>query len=183
MHLLWKFIIILIIIGTSCLTPALLIYFNGFGEELYWNNNAVETKCNVTNNEIKTEVCYYQCHCINKGGKRKCQNCHSNCYNGYIYVEYMVSRNEFYAMLEVISHDNDYTNLENKLNEEYPVGYLLTCYYNKKNPNDVRLELENIDVYLAFFIFFCVVGGFILFGWISYEIYALYRRRNSITYI
>lgn len=157
--LICRFILIISLLGLCCLLPALLLYYNGYVNAANWNNKAIATNCVITGNEISQ--CYQ--------GK-----IYKDCYNGFINVAFKIGTVTS-GKINVYQNEHNVDKLQFKLNEVYPTGMNLTCYYAD---NTVRLSHKDTNVYISFMIAFLMVGGLLLLGWILFEIALQIKRRG-----
>lgn len=168
--------IILTLVSILCLLPALLLWFLGYKEKGDWNKTAVETNCLITDHKTPERSCSYSCNCHSTCHKstdgQSCSTTCSTCYR-QCWDEVMVLQYEYHYIVYTKDWvvDTEYSEFEasEQLKEDYPIGSEITCYLNPNNPNDLRLELNNIAIFLGFFIVFVILGGLICSGWIVYE--------------
>lgn len=166
MNFKYSTLFVTIIILVCCITPALLLYFLGYVAYSDWNKSLIETTCNVTDHQVKRNVCSASCGCYS--GK-PCQKCYYTCYDGYISITYNVSTNESYTeTIKVESGKNYIYTVENDLNKYYPLGKKIACYYNKNDPAHAKLRLADTLIFLGFFIVFCCLGGIIMVAWLVF---------------
>ena len=167
----WRAIIVLLSTAICCLMPALLLYFLGYATPANWNNNALKTTCNITDNYVTAMTCSYSCNCRWIGKIQRCDTCNRRCYNGYITVTYVdFHENIQYETVEVYSgQPSDYT-VQKDLDNNYPTNSQIACYYQKDLTTNVRINLTDTTVFLAFFIVFCCLTGLIIIGWVGMEL-------------
>ncbi len=53
----------------------------------------------------------------------------------------------------------------NKLNNHYPIGKQVTCYYQSDNPSDSKLHKGDARTYFIFSMVFFALAGAALIGW------------------
>ena len=168
----------LIIFGMSAifLVMALLFYFLGYVAGTDWDNNAIMTTCNITNNQVKEDQCPYDCNCDDSTTSTQCQTCYDPCYDGYITVAYTdQNENKYSETIEVYSDQDSEDYVRNNLEKNYPVDSTVTCYYNKDDPTSVKLDLVNTQAYLIIsIVLFCLVGLI----WISWVLFELIKRAH-----
>jgi hypothetical protein len=77
-------------------------------------------------------------------------------------------------MIQVYSYKTSAHAVQNDLNNNYPIGTDINCYYEKNNPTNINLNVVNTTVFLAFLLFFVVFGShFIVFCcfWVSFLLF------------
>ena len=131
-----------------CLMPALLLYFLGYQAEISWNKNTVETLCTVTGHKIYGSNC----------GRYPC-------YDGYIYSNYTdYNENYYQELVKVYNGEDTEKKVEEKLENNYPIGSETRYYYKEDDPTDVRIDYKTGTIYYVFFIILCVITGLIPLG-------------------
>lgn len=171
----WRAIFIPVSILILCLMPALLLYFLGYVENTEWNNDAVETKCTVIGHKVKDDTCYYTCNCVHSTNTHTCATCEYECYHGYVDTNYTVDHINYNKTFGVYDSYEEKDDVVKKLNKNYPIGKKIDCYYQKDDPTDIKRGHVDTNVFLAFFIIFCIVGFIILVVWISLELYCKFK--------
>lgn len=166
------------------LLPALLLYFLGYVPRDEFNQNSLETQCNVTGYTIGEDTCSYSCNCYSictgttdsRHCSTHCQTCYYTCYDGYINVLYNDTTDTVYNSIILIY--NDYRSegkVVEKLTKKYPINHNIDCFYDQYNPFEVKVKLYNTDVFLAFFGIFLILFFAYGFGWIIYKLYDHYN--------
>lgn len=166
---------VVIIVSIICIS-ALLLYFLGIQKDLTWNNNAVRTSCNILNHNIEKQICWHAKVCPTSTESyttmaesyqtttKLYQSCYSNCYDGYIKVEYVINEKKYDKLFQIYYKSDYFIYVSNGLDNNYPINSDITCYYNKYDHNDAGLSLIDITVNLVFFIIICCIAGSILIG-------------------
>ena len=157
-----RFVIIPITAAICCYLPALLLWFLGYVKVTQWNDDLVKTKCTILKHTI-TEV---TCNCKPQyEGPSYCESSSYNCYDGYIYTEYNVKDMEYNKTFKIYDNDDSKNDVEKSLNEKYPIGHKIDCYYPENDPINIRINKKETNNLLAIFIIFLVMGTAILLVW------------------
>lgn len=188
----WYFklgIILLSIIITS-LIPTLLMYYLGYEPNEKFNKNSIQTNCTVTNTYIAKTTCSYLCNCETRcvGVKprncvQNCNTCYYECFNGFVDFIFETSLTNITSLKKIYTNVRNYNDVLTNLNQNYPLGKHIICFYDNTNPKDMRFELDNSTVYFVFFIIFIVIGGIILFGSACFELIRItlkFKKNNNI---
>ncbi|AYV85450.1 MAG: putative orfan [Satyrvirus sp.] len=160
----YKFFTIVCIIFILCILPSILLYFLGYNRNSDWNKQAVLTNCTIINDTIYSVTKKYLCFCI----ERSCQTCSRINYDGYINISHSIN-SQLYFKEFLVASDENYQSLNDSLQENYPPGKIIQCYYEKQNPSDIKLNLDNTKTFLTCSIIFLCAGIIIFFLWIVYE--------------
>ena len=148
----WGIVVVLLCLTILPFEIAYLIH-NSYSFNRDWNDNAIMTKCMVNSSGIEEIKCDYNDHDKN-----------FPCYNGFITVEYRLE--DKIQMGKVLAYEqiNFRNDLVDDLDENYPAGKVVHCYYNKRSPDQIRLNLyETINIafyvckYIGYFILAIVV--------------------------
>lgn len=131
---------------TVCCVAAPLIYINQIVNRKNWNHGAIRTKCSIVDYDIVTIPC---------------KQPQFNCFNGFILVNYTVDNTNHIHRLKIYEEEKDPTIMSTKLNQKYPLSTDIDCFYDKNNPSDVKLDLDDTRVAYGFFYFFISFGIFI----------------------
>jgi hypothetical protein len=162
---LFRIIILCVLVAVLCLMPALLLYYLGYEKGNSFNKNAVKTNCLIINHDINMYTDSYSCNCMtDTKGQQLCSTCYTDYYNGYIDVEYEVDNVEYTKNYQVLINLASRGQVEDDLNDDYPIGSQIDCYYDKNNPSVNKLNKVNTTVFFAFFIIFCIIGGIVCIG-------------------
>src|SRR3990170_4598607 len=139
-----------------CGLTAILLFTVGYLGGTSWNNDALETKCEVVKHNVDERTCSYQCNCYQScsgsGSSRSCrsvcQTCYYDCYDGEVKYEYYDYQDEVHRFWETeYSGYRSSENVEDDLKKNYKIGSKHTCYYQKHDTEDVKFELVNADGY------------------------------------
>jgi hypothetical protein len=159
-------IVLPICIGVFVLT-FFPLYYVGYVNNNIWNYYARKTNCLITDYDVVDDTCSYSCNCYQSCSKRMvnqddsgssgsnndnscttvCSTCFYTCYDGYIDVSYSDNLNNLTASFEIYSYQDSSSVVLDDLNANYPRNTNITCYYNTRNPSDVRLTESNPKAY------------------------------------
>ncbi len=105
------------------------------------SNNAIKTECNVTSHQVVQVQC---------NGNTAFQ-----CYDGTIAVMYTTIYNEtLSAQFTVYQEDEMEEFVINDLNDFYPLGSNITCYYQRLYPKQISLNIG--DAHQALVVLLCI---------------------------
>lgn len=149
------------------LMPLLLLYFLGYEAKTKWNEGALETNGTVLDRTINQDTCTESCNCDDKG----CDICYYDCWIVILRLNYTDFNNKTWdESVEASSYLADYDKALDIYNY-FPIGKVVTCYYQKDDPSDVKMRLEKPIGYL---IATGVVGGLGFIAIIAYVIVEIF---------
>jgi hypothetical protein len=143
----------------------------GHLDAFIWNRNAVEVLANVTNHVINVKNCSYSCFFESFGSAdpRNPKTCYRPCYDGSINIKYQVVEISYNASILVYGDHYDQKDVVKDLDTNYPIGIYITCYYDSRDPNDVRLNLQDSSSTLITFWILVVICGVLCVAWGVFE--------------
>lgn len=120
------------VVGISCIfliaffIPT-FVYLSKYNQE-----PKIETRCIVLDTNIPKERCY-------------CGNfCQYDCYYATVRIMYRIEINgenySDWAIARKIEKSGDRNEIVNELNEYYPIGGIVDCWYNPSNPSYISLQ-------------------------------------------
>jgi len=155
-----------------------IIFFGGYYSRYVWNSNAIETSCTILKNSV------IECTICEKYYEEKC-NCRQDCTTGSCNTECSMCRIYYAAARITVKYLNKYTMditviddnqkikkdaMQGVLNERYPVNSTVSCYYQKDNPENFKLFLNELQGWLIATYIVTIIPGSFLLTWIIMEI-------------
>jgi hypothetical protein len=148
---------------TMLLITILIILYAIKDKETSWNQNAIKTKCIIINYVITSDsYCPQQTSFCNTG------------YIGSIMVRYNISKDydgSINSTVWNVCGDQYYDIMIQCLHDNYKLNNTISCYYNRNDPSDVKLQLDNIvmiDIMILIGVIFIILFALIS---IIYELY------------
>jgi hypothetical protein len=139
------------------LMSGLLLYFLGFEPRHEWNSNAIETDCIVIQQEAVPATC-------REGSDGKYIY---TCFQGYVTMQLNSSDGSFERVFKV-AENRSMAKVINKMNENYPMGKAVTCYYIEGDEENFRRQKHSgrfaPGLYLGFFCMFIICAGCLCVG-------------------
>ena len=168
------------------LLPAFLMYFLGFKPRENNIDRYIETRCYIAQHDIRKVSCPYECNCnYNINNKYVCDTCYTDCYNGYVHIEYMIGDKKHDIIKPTINRTTE-EEIIKVLDHDAPINSYIACSYRKNNHSDITFDLdaeidnykskESAHSYYLGFIFFCMTGGMIFMTWVLGEIIYCVKR-------
>lgn len=141
-----------------CLLPALLLFFLGYQVRQDWNDSASETTCIVKDNKVYADG---SCYIFGRG--------YYTCYKGYTTVSHIFKDIEYTSEF-YIEKDDQERDIVNYLDHAYAIGSDITCWFQKDEPSNIKLELDDSGIFLGFSITFMALSLIIVVLWLVYEV-------------
>ena len=157
---------------------AILLYFPGYKARNVWNENAVETSCYILDHLVQSTGNSYvaydcDCHTVYRasGPTTECSACQHYYYRGSVRVEYYDNYILDVVVIEASKEYGDNVNkISGKLNNDYPINTTIPCYYQKDDPKNFRLQLDDVRGWLIASYFFVAVIILLLSVWAILDI-------------
>ncbi len=158
--------ILLITFAFVWITTTGSLYFFGKTDKQF--EDFVPTKCTVLKNYFESTSDKNKCH-----------------YNGLVDVSYLTNNGTLIGTIVVYHDTDDISQLQQNLQNNYPITSCFTCYYNLIEPTIVRLDVNNSNQIVMFFCVIVFLGGalilFWLFVWIIKDLTCLSNNSDKIT--
>ena len=137
-------------------------------------HDAVQGSCNVIGHDVTPDTCSYSCNCVttctytstSQSCQQTCQTCYYTCYDGSILLSYQYNNNQYANWMSVETKVDSSNQVANDLNNKYPLNHTITCFFDKFNPNDVRLSKGSEAGFIAGIVIFSIIGFILLVVWL-----------------
>ena len=184
-----RLIITVAVLLPTTIAPAMLLWFLGH-QPYSWYSNADTTTCLIVSTYETEDVCsdggvgcgggeyYYGAVAVSEEEKRSVASraCGDyTCYDWWVVVNHTLNGVEYSGDAKVNENYSTYMKKPEEykyLDQEYPVGSKIKCWYNESDPSDIRIAF--MDIYLIFFYVFISICGFVLL------IHAIVELANAI---